>query len=180
MSAPALGLPDWEPVIHDCLETIETTYSSHPDLKDTPIEDAETWFTDRSSYVVTGKWHAGYAVTTSREWEPVIHDCLETIETTYSSHPDLKDTPIEDAETWFTDRSSYVVTGKWHAGYAVTTSREIASHKYMVALNRQLREIEKYVAEAQNKNKNKNNKNNNNKSDNLEIKSFAERFLEPQ
>ncbi|TRZ09092.1 hypothetical protein HGM15179_018015 [Zosterops borbonicus] len=57
--------------------------------------------------------------------EPVIHDCLETIETTYSSHLDLKDTPIEDAETWFTDRSSYVVSGKRHAGYAVTISREV-------------------------------------------------------
>ncbi|TRZ04659.1 hypothetical protein HGM15179_022447, partial [Zosterops borbonicus] len=57
--------------------------------------------------------------------EPVIHDCLETIKNTYSSHPDLKDTPIEDAETWFTDGSSYVVSGKQHAGYAVTTSREV-------------------------------------------------------
>ncbi|RMC20243.1 hypothetical protein DUI87_01089 [Hirundo rustica rustica] len=31
-----------EPVIHECLETIEATYSSRPDLKDTPLEDAET------------------------------------------------------------------------------------------------------------------------------------------
>ncbi|RMB96073.1 hypothetical protein DUI87_27513 [Hirundo rustica rustica] len=57
--------------------------------------------------------------------EPVIHDCLETIEATYSSHPDLKDTPLEDADTWFTDGSSYVVSGRRHAGYAVTTSREV-------------------------------------------------------
>ncbi|RMC21271.1 hypothetical protein DUI87_02132 [Hirundo rustica rustica] len=57
--------------------------------------------------------------------EPVIHDCLETIEATYSSHPDLKDTPLEDAETWFTDGSSYVISGRRHAGYAVTTSREV-------------------------------------------------------
>ncbi|RMC09595.1 hypothetical protein DUI87_13381 [Hirundo rustica rustica] len=100
MSAPALGLPDrflkyqailveqddveivvtnivnpasflsgsmGEPVIHDCLESIEATYSSCPDLKDTPLEDAETWFTDGSSYVVSGRRHAGYAVTTSKE-----------------------------------------------------------------------------------------------------------------
>ncbi|RMB89055.1 hypothetical protein DUI87_34513 [Hirundo rustica rustica] len=38
---------DWtreygEPVIHECLETIEATYSSRQDLKDTPLEDAET------------------------------------------------------------------------------------------------------------------------------------------
>ncbi|TRZ05270.1 hypothetical protein HGM15179_021837, partial [Zosterops borbonicus] len=57
--------------------------------------------------------------------EPVIHDCLETIETTYTSHPYLKDTPIEDAETWFTDRSSYIVSRKQHTEYAVTTSREV-------------------------------------------------------
>ncbi|RMB92689.1 hypothetical protein DUI87_30998 [Hirundo rustica rustica] len=57
--------------------------------------------------------------------EPVIHDCLETIEATYSSRQDLKDTPLEDAETWFTDGSSYVVSGRRHAGYAVTTSREV-------------------------------------------------------
>ncbi|TRZ05697.1 hypothetical protein HGM15179_021409 [Zosterops borbonicus] len=57
--------------------------------------------------------------------EPVIHDCLETMEATYSSHPDLKDTPLEDTETWFTDGSSCVISGKRHAGYAVTTSREV-------------------------------------------------------
>ncbi|RMC20376.1 hypothetical protein DUI87_01225 [Hirundo rustica rustica] len=57
--------------------------------------------------------------------EPVIHDCLETIEATYSSRQDLKDTPLEDADTWFTDGSSYVVSGRRHAGYAVTTSREV-------------------------------------------------------
>ncbi|RMC09780.1 hypothetical protein DUI87_13567 [Hirundo rustica rustica] len=57
--------------------------------------------------------------------EPVIHDCLETIEATYSSRPDLKDTPLEDADTWFTDGSSYVVSGRRHAGYAVTTSKGV-------------------------------------------------------
>ncbi|XP_017586101.1 PREDICTED: uncharacterized protein LOC108445794 [Corvus brachyrhynchos] len=57
--------------------------------------------------------------------EQVIHDCLETIEATYSSRPDLKDTPLEGAETWFTDGSSYVISGKTHAGYAVTTCREV-------------------------------------------------------
>ncbi|RMC21889.1 hypothetical protein DUI87_02760 [Hirundo rustica rustica] len=50
-----------EPVIHDCLETIEATYSSRPDLKDTPLEDADTWFTDGSSYVVSGRRHAELA-----------------------------------------------------------------------------------------------------------------------
>ncbi|TRZ04928.1 hypothetical protein HGM15179_022179, partial [Zosterops borbonicus] len=57
--------------------------------------------------------------------ESVIHDCLESIEATYSSRLDLKDTPIEDVETWFTDGSSYVVSRKQHAGYAVTINREV-------------------------------------------------------
>ncbi|TRZ05725.1 hypothetical protein HGM15179_021382 [Zosterops borbonicus] len=57
--------------------------------------------------------------------EPVIHDCLETIEATCSSSPDLKDTPLVDSETWFTDGSSYVISGKRHAGYVVTKSREV-------------------------------------------------------
>ncbi|XP_052631480.1 uncharacterized protein LOC128136270 [Harpia harpyja] len=57
--------------------------------------------------------------------EPVHHDCLETIEATYASRPDLKDSPMENGETWFTDRSSYVLNGNRHAGYAVTTSQEV-------------------------------------------------------
>ncbi|XP_017594191.1 uncharacterized protein LOC120409739 [Corvus cornix cornix] len=57
--------------------------------------------------------------------EPVIHDCLETIEATYSNRPDLKDIPLKGAETCFTDGSSYVISGKRPAGYAVTTSREV-------------------------------------------------------
>ncbi|KAM9591538.1 uncharacterized protein ACIBXB_006347 [Morphnus guianensis] len=57
--------------------------------------------------------------------EPVHHDCLETIEATYASHPDLKDSPMENGETWFTDGSSYVLNGNRHAGYAITTSQEV-------------------------------------------------------
>ncbi|RMC22085.1 hypothetical protein DUI87_02957 [Hirundo rustica rustica] len=50
-----------EPVIHDCLEAIEATYSSCPDLKETLPENTETWSTDGSSYVISGR-HAGYKV----------------------------------------------------------------------------------------------------------------------
>ncbi|RLW04361.1 hypothetical protein DV515_00005905 [Chloebia gouldiae] len=57
--------------------------------------------------------------------EPVEHDCLETIEAIYSSHPDLTDTPLENAEVWFTDGSSYVISGKRHAGYAIITCKEV-------------------------------------------------------
>ncbi|TRZ07081.1 hypothetical protein HGM15179_020027 [Zosterops borbonicus] len=57
--------------------------------------------------------------------EPVIHACLETIEATYSSHPDLKNTPLEDAETWFTDGRSYAISRKRHAEYVVTMNRKV-------------------------------------------------------
>ncbi|XP_050565792.1 uncharacterized protein LOC118251187 [Cygnus atratus] len=61
--------------------------------------------------------------------EPVHHDCLETIEATYASRPDLRDSPMEDGENWFTDGSSYVPSGKRHAGYAITTSQELMESK---------------------------------------------------
>ncbi|RMB94966.1 hypothetical protein DUI87_28627 [Hirundo rustica rustica] len=56
--------------------------------------------------------------------EPVIHECLEAIEATCSSCLDLKDTLLENTETWSTDGSSCVISGR-HAGYVVTMSREV-------------------------------------------------------
>nr|XP_038025352.1 uncharacterized protein LOC119714290 [Anas platyrhynchos] len=62
--------------------------------------------------------------------EPVIHDCLETMETVYSSRPDLKEEPMEDAEeTWFTDGSSFVTQGQRKAGYAITTTQQVIESK---------------------------------------------------
>ncbi|OPJ76286.1 hypothetical protein AV530_008864 [Patagioenas fasciata monilis] len=51
-----------QPVHHDCLETIEAKYSNRPDLKDSPMENAENWFTDGSSYIPDSKRHADYAI----------------------------------------------------------------------------------------------------------------------
>ncbi|RMB97103.1 hypothetical protein DUI87_26386 [Hirundo rustica rustica] len=65
-SASFLSMSMGEPVIHECLEAIEATYSSSPVVKDTLLENTETWSTDRSSYVISGR-HAGYVVTTGRE-----------------------------------------------------------------------------------------------------------------
>ncbi|XP_049653217.1 electroneutral sodium bicarbonate exchanger 1-like isoform X1 [Accipiter gentilis] len=56
--------------------------------------------------------------------EPVHRDRLETIEATYASCPDVKDGPMENGETRFTDGSSYVLNSNRHAGYAVTASQE--------------------------------------------------------
>ncbi|RMB92131.1 hypothetical protein DUI87_31661 [Hirundo rustica rustica] len=56
--------------------------------------------------------------------EPVVHECLEAIEATYSSCLDLKDTLPENTETCSTDGSSCVISGR-HAGYVVTMSREV-------------------------------------------------------
>ena len=60
-----------------------------------------------------------------RNGELLEHDCLETIEAVYSSRPDLKDTPLEGADDWFTDGSSYMVSGTRHSGYAVTTTSKV-------------------------------------------------------
>ncbi|XP_074712261.1 uncharacterized protein LOC141937877 isoform X2 [Strix uralensis] len=60
-----------------------------------------------------------------RNGELLEHDCLETIEAVYSSRPDLKDTPLEGANDWFTDGSSYMVSGTRYSGYAVTTTSKV-------------------------------------------------------
>ncbi|XP_066424603.1 uncharacterized protein [Molothrus aeneus] len=57
--------------------------------------------------------------------EPIEHNCLETIEAVYSSRPDLKEEPFEDADDWFSDGSSFVKQGVRMAGYAVTTTEEV-------------------------------------------------------
>ncbi|KAF4805713.1 hypothetical protein TURU_000078 [Turdus rufiventris] len=54
--------------------------------------------------------------------DPVHHDCLETIEASYSRCPDLKNTPLDDAEICFSDGSSYVASRKRNGRYAVATS----------------------------------------------------------
>ncbi|XP_064032323.1 LOW QUALITY PROTEIN: uncharacterized protein LOC135192877 [Pogoniulus pusillus] len=61
-----------EPIDHNCLVTIEATYTSRTDLKDVPIDGAEHWFTDGSSYVLNGKRRSRYAVTTSEKTNPKI------------------------------------------------------------------------------------------------------------
>ncbi|TRZ07241.1 hypothetical protein HGM15179_019867 [Zosterops borbonicus] len=58
-----------EPIHHNCLETIEATYSCCSDLKDTPLDDAETWFTNGSSFIINGKRHAGVVHTHEVMWK---------------------------------------------------------------------------------------------------------------
>ncbi|XP_029821645.1 protein NYNRIN-like [Manacus vitellinus] len=62
------------------------------------------------------------------------HDCLQTIEETYSSRPDLKDEPLENAD-WelYTDGSSFMRDGKCFTGYAVTTRDEVIEAKALSA-----------------------------------------------
>ncbi|KAJ7409383.1 hypothetical protein BTVI_56551 [Pitangus sulphuratus] len=57
--------------------------------------------------------------------EPVVHDCLETIKAVYSSHPDLKEEPLQDTDDWFLDGSSFVKQGVRMAGYSVTTTEQV-------------------------------------------------------
>ncbi|KAM9251451.1 LOW QUALITY PROTEIN: thrombospondin-4-like [Cariama cristata] len=72
------------------------------------------------------KYHCNTSFLSGNTSEPVIHDCLETMEAVYSSRPHLKEEPLEDAEdSWFTDGSSYVKQGIRKAGYAVTTTHKV-------------------------------------------------------
>lgn len=51
------------------------------------------------------------------------HNCLEVITELYPSHPDLKDSPLTNANlTLYTDGSSFLSNGSRKAGYAVTTA----------------------------------------------------------
>ncbi|XP_010023037.1 PREDICTED: uncharacterized protein LOC104413670 [Nestor notabilis] len=62
-----------EPVHHDCLEMIETTYASHPDLKDSPTEDGENWFTDGNSYILSAQGKVVNIYTDSEYAFGVVH-----------------------------------------------------------------------------------------------------------
>ncbi|KAK4810676.1 hypothetical protein QYF61_007476 [Mycteria americana] len=58
------------------------------------------------------------------------HDCLATIEQVYSSKPDLRDEPLPNAELEvFTDGSSFILEGRWKAGYAVVTHTQALEAK---------------------------------------------------
>ncbi|XP_064900790.1 protein NYNRIN-like [Columba livia] len=64
------------------------------------------------------------------EEENLEHDCVEVIEYTHASRPDLKDTPLEKTD-WelFTDGSSFVERGVRYAGYAITTAKTVIEAK---------------------------------------------------
>ncbi|KAM9268576.1 uncharacterized protein RDI95_011718 isoform 2-T5 [Morus bassanus] len=63
--------------------------------------------------------------------EPVHRDCLETIEATYASRPDLRDGPMENGENWFTDGSSYVLSG-WPEAFPTRTAKAREVTKILV------------------------------------------------
>ncbi|XP_041338280.1 uncharacterized protein LOC121361552 [Pyrgilauda ruficollis] len=66
---------------------------------------------------------------------PVAHDCLEIMETVYSSRPDLKEEPLDDAEdSWSTHSSSIIKSGTPKAGYAVTTAPRVIKAKPLPAV----------------------------------------------
>ncbi|KYO25866.1 endogenous retrovirus group K member 18 Pol protein-like [Alligator mississippiensis] len=69
---PATLLPveQDEELRHDCIETIKSVHASRPDLKDTPLLNADLeLYTDGSSFMENGIRRAGYAVVTS--WDTV-------------------------------------------------------------------------------------------------------------
>ncbi|XP_042653251.1 uncharacterized protein LOC122153867 [Tyto alba] len=89
------------------------------------IQEARKFTLGQKMTVYVSHTVVGTSFLSGNVGEPVHHDCLETIEATYSSRPDLKESPMKDEENWFTDGSSYVLNGNRHAGYAVTTSQKV-------------------------------------------------------
>ncbi|XP_050769787.1 uncharacterized protein LOC127027997 [Gymnogyps californianus] len=69
-------------------------------------------------------------LTTDPDGGELTHDCLQTMEQTYSSRADLKDMPMENVD-WdlFVDGSSFMRDGTWKAGYAVVTIKEVIEAK---------------------------------------------------
>ncbi|XP_014379431.2 uncharacterized protein LOC106722684, partial [Alligator sinensis] len=67
---PATLLPpmaDTPDLVHDCLQTLEAVYSSRPNLRDKPLENAELeFYTDGSSSMENGIRKSGYAILTTQ------------------------------------------------------------------------------------------------------------------
>ncbi|XP_039220534.1 uncharacterized protein LOC120317760 [Crotalus tigris] len=65
---PATLLPTEVDSEHNCLQVLETVYSSRPDLSDIPLQDAAlNWYTDGSSYMQDGRRVSGYAIVNDEE-----------------------------------------------------------------------------------------------------------------
>ncbi|RMC19543.1 hypothetical protein DUI87_03100 [Hirundo rustica rustica] len=120
--------------------------------------------------VVSGRRHAGYAVTTSKE--------------VIESGPLPTNTSAQKAEIIALIQALELAQGKEINIYmdsrtSTHSSRGRNLHGYMVALNKQLREIEKYVAGTQNRELD-GPVHNVQRGDYVYVKSFAEKTLEPQ
>ncbi|XP_059584571.1 uncharacterized protein LOC132250842 [Alligator mississippiensis] len=62
---PSMG--DTPDLVHDCLQTLETVYSSRPNLRDRPLDKADLeFYTDGSSSIENGIRKSGYAIVTAQ------------------------------------------------------------------------------------------------------------------
>ncbi|XP_034298040.2 uncharacterized protein LOC117679866 [Pantherophis guttatus] len=66
--ATLLPSPDTSLPLHDCLMTIDASYSCRPDLSDQPLSKSDyTWFTDGSSFMEGGIHYTGFAVVSLKD-----------------------------------------------------------------------------------------------------------------
>ncbi|XP_040979558.1 uncharacterized protein LOC115342139 isoform X2 [Aquila chrysaetos chrysaetos] len=72
---------------------------------------------------------AAFLSSDQEDSETLHHDCLEVIESTYSSRHDLKEEPLPDAESWYTGGSSFVKNGERKSGYAITARDSVIESK---------------------------------------------------
>ena len=56
------GEPEQEPLVHDCIATIEEQTKIRPDLEEEELDEGEKLFVDGSSKVIEGKRKSGYAI----------------------------------------------------------------------------------------------------------------------
>lgn len=79
---------------------------------------------------------ATYLLTADGEPE---HNCLEIITEVYATCPDLKDSPLTNADhTLYTDGSSFLSNGSRKAGYVVTIAMKVLEAKALPAQRAEL------------------------------------------
>ncbi|RMB90035.1 hypothetical protein DUI87_33546 [Hirundo rustica rustica] len=149
----------------------------------------------------------GCEAQSGNQGEPVHHDCLETIEASYSSRPDLKDTPLDDAETcslmgaatssvesdmlvreehqkthWGMEALYNYLIEKITARNLYSTVIQVGEETLtacMIALSKQLKAIEKHVAGTRSRGLD-GPVHDIQPGDYVYVKSLAEKALEPQ
>ncbi|XP_048369486.1 uncharacterized protein LOC125442259 [Sphaerodactylus townsendi] len=126
---PATLLPDKSPLLHDCIETIDMTYTACADLQDQPLDNPEVEFwTDESSYMVKRKRFTGFAVVTQNA---IIK--ARTLPPTYSAQA-AELVALQQALALATGQRANIYTDSRYSRYTLTKIMQETSLKWPNAL----------------------------------------------